>query len=109
MNDIEEEIADIWQDLLGIEKVGVKDNFFDLGGDSLLLVQVHRRLREVFTKEISIADLFKYPNIKLLAHYIVEDDKALKPISVSGNKKRLGEYEPIAIIGMACRFPVVET
>ncbi|MEN8444208.1 MAG: beta-ketoacyl synthase N-terminal-like domain-containing protein, partial [Cyanobacteria bacterium J06555_13] len=47
-NEVEETISTIWQDLLGLEKVGVNDSFFDLGGHSLLAIQVISRLREAF-------------------------------------------------------------
>lgn len=50
---IEGTIAAIWQEALKVEKVGVDDNFFDLGGHSLSMVQVHSKLREAFSKEIS--------------------------------------------------------
>ena len=106
VNNIEKKIADIWQELLGIEKVGVEDNFFEVGGNSLLLIQLHGKLREIFSKEISIADLFKYPNIKLFASYISQGDRSSRAVSVSEHGiKRSGEYQPVAIIGMACRFP----
>ncbi len=105
VNDIEAKIVGIWQELLGIEEVGVKDNFFELGGDSLLLIKVHNKLKDILSKDISIADLFKYPNIKLLALYIVQGDKSSSAKNGSVRViKKPRQYEPIAIIGMACRF-----
>jgi acyl carrier protein len=64
--DLERKLVEIWQQTLGIEKVGVRDNFFDLGGHSLLLVQVQSQLREFLNREISIIDMFKYPTISSL-------------------------------------------
>jgi acyl carrier protein len=63
-------IATVWQEVLRIEKVGLYDNFFDLGGNSLLLVQVYNKLQEVFNKDISVADIFKYPTINALTKYL---------------------------------------
>lgn len=63
-------IAAIWRELLGIEKVGVHDNFFDLGGYSLLMFQVQRKLRETLQEELSIVELFQSPTIHALAQYI---------------------------------------
>ncbi|OYD96063.1 non-ribosomal peptide synthetase [Nostoc sp. 'Peltigera membranacea cyanobiont' 213] len=65
--DVEQIIATIWQDVLGIEKVGIHDNFFDLGGHSLLLSQVHSQLREKLNRDLSILEFFQYPTISLLA------------------------------------------
>jgi amino acid adenylation domain-containing protein len=74
---IEKAIAVVWQEFLRLEKVGVNDNFFDLGGHSLLLTQVHSRLSEMFQnkKELTIVDLFQYPTIHSLGMYIDEDKK----------------------------------
>jgi acyl carrier protein len=66
---IEGTIAAIWQEVLRVEKVGVDDNFFDLGGHSLLMVQVHSGLREAFSKEISLIEMFRNPTVGLLARY----------------------------------------
>jgi acyl transferase domain-containing protein len=62
-NDLERSIATIWQDLLGIEQVGVHDNFFGLGGHSLLIIQYLSRLRQTFQVEIPIRALFEKPTI----------------------------------------------
>jgi amino acid adenylation domain-containing protein len=69
-NDVEQQVADIWQSVLKLEQVGINDNFFDLGGHSLLLMQVHNRLQETFAREIPVLDLFKYSNVRLLAVYL---------------------------------------
>ncbi|NIR48174.1 amino acid adenylation domain-containing protein [candidate division KSB1 bacterium] len=68
-NEVERAIAGIWQEVLGVKKVGVDDNFFDLGGHSLLLVQVQNKLQAVFNRDLSIIELFKYPTIKAQARY----------------------------------------
>jgi len=69
-NDLEKIIAGIWQDVLGMAEVGTSDNFFDLGGHSLLVVQVQRRLREACGREVSITDMFRLPTIKSLAAHL---------------------------------------
>jgi amino acid adenylation domain-containing protein len=65
-NEIERKIATVWQEVLRVERVGVRDNFFDLGGHSLLMVQVHNRLREEFETEFSVVELFKNPTVGAL-------------------------------------------
>ena len=62
--DIEQSIAAIWRGVLGVEQVGATDNFFDLGGHSLLLVRVHDQLKEKLKIELTLVDLFRFPTIK---------------------------------------------
>jgi len=67
--EVDQTIADIWQKVLQLENVGIHDNFFEIGGHSLLLVQVHSKLLEVLQTDLSILDLFKYPTINSLGNY----------------------------------------
>ncbi|MBC6424534.1 MAG: hypothetical protein GDA43_26195 [Hormoscilla sp. SP5CHS1] len=65
-------IAAVWQDVLELEKVGIGDNFFDLGGNSLLTVQVQSKLSDIFQRELSIVELFTFPTIQELAQHLSE-------------------------------------
>jgi acyl carrier protein len=67
---LESTIAAIWQEVLGLPQVGTTDNFFDLGGHSLLVVQVQRRLREATGQEVAITDMFRLPTIRALAQHL---------------------------------------
>ncbi len=69
-SDLEERIAAIWQDVLNVEQVGVDDNFFDVGGNSILTVRVHNRLRAAVDHPFVLTDLFRYPTIRVLAAHI---------------------------------------
>ena len=69
---LEAAIAAIWKELLGVDTVGVHDNFFDLGGHSLLVIQLQSRLRQVVDHDITVIDLFTYPTIRSLAARAVE-------------------------------------
>ncbi|MEH1866380.1 MAG: beta-ketoacyl synthase N-terminal-like domain-containing protein [Nostoc sp.] len=75
-NEIEQKIADIWQELLGIKQVGIHDNFFELGGDSLIAVQVLSRLRNTFSIKLSVANLFESTTIVEIAAKL---EKQLEP------------------------------
>jgi acyl carrier protein len=72
-NIVEKAIAGIWQEVLNLEKVGIHDNFFDLGGHSLLLVQVHAKLKEKFKLDLSLIELFNYPTVSDLARYVMQE------------------------------------
>ncbi|MEM6456937.1 MAG: SDR family NAD(P)-dependent oxidoreductase, partial [Acidobacteriota bacterium] len=63
----EAELAEIWQMLLGIDGIGVHDNFFRLGGDSLVAIQLATRLRDAYGVELSVDQLFDEPTIAGLA------------------------------------------
>jgi acyl transferase domain-containing protein/aryl carrier-like protein len=65
--DLEGRLAELWQEIFGIEKVGVVDNFFELGGDSLRAIQLSTRLRESLGVEVPVNDLFEEPTIESLA------------------------------------------
>ncbi|MEH2106018.1 type I polyketide synthase [Nostoc sp.] len=66
-NEIEQKIANIWQNILGIELIGIYDNFFEVGGDSLIGIQVIARLNKEFNSKISVAKLYECPNIGSMA------------------------------------------
>ncbi|MBD2775788.1 non-ribosomal peptide synthetase [Iningainema tapete] len=77
-NKIEQTIANIWQEILEQEKVGVNDKFFDLGGNSLLLTQMYSKLKQALPNEmqpISVVDLFKYSTIRALTQHISTQQK----------------------------------
>ncbi|MFQ4145484.1 amino acid adenylation domain-containing protein [Chlorogloeopsis sp. ULAP02] len=69
-SEIEQSIARVWKQVLQLEKVGIHDNFFDLGGHSLLVVQVNNKLREIFHRDLSVVEIFQNPTIKSLAEHL---------------------------------------
>jgi len=64
---LEQALIDVWRRVLCLERVGLDDNFFDLGGDSLLLVAVHSNLQKILQTEIPVVDLFEFTTIRTLA------------------------------------------
>jgi acyl carrier protein len=66
-NELENSIVKIWQKVLNVEQIGTQDNFFDLGGHSLLMVQVNQQLREITGRNIPIVEMFRYPTVCTLA------------------------------------------
>jgi acyl carrier protein len=63
-------IAEVWQEVLRVERVGLHDNFFDLGGHSLLLMQVQGKLRHQLEREIPIVDLFRHSTVAALGRHL---------------------------------------
>jgi acyl carrier protein len=72
---IEQTITRLWHKVLGIETIGVNDDFFiDLGGDSLVVVQIQKALSKELGKSLSVNALFRYPTIRSLTNYICEQE-----------------------------------
>lgn len=66
---IERTVCRIWSDVLGIDEIPLQQNFFDVGGNSLLLAQVHDRLSDILPDPLELLDLFRYPTVSgLVAH-----------------------------------------
>ena len=86
----EQQIANIWADVLKLEAVGVHDNFFELGGHSLLATQIISRIREAFRVELPLRTLFESPTISTLAANVDQTEdtalqRAITPISREGD------------------------
>jgi acyl carrier protein len=69
-SDLEGIVASAWREVLNIDGVGIDDNFFDLGGHSLLTIQVMNRLKSVLGRDVPITDLFRFPTIRALARHL---------------------------------------
>ena len=74
---MERSIATIWQELLKVEKVGVNDNFFGLGGHSLLLVNAQSKVTEALKVKVSMVEMFKYPTVSALAEFLSEQSNTV--------------------------------
>ncbi len=86
---VEERLADLWQELLGIEPIGVHDNFFQLGGHSLLGTQLIARVREGLGADLPLSALFEAPTVRGLGQLIRDQETA----EVEGPIERLDEIE----------------
>ena len=78
-SEAERVIAGVWREVLQLQEVGTEDNFFDLGGHSLLMVRAHRRLQEALHGDLSLVDLFKYPTIRSLAEHLAGQEPGSAP------------------------------
>ncbi len=73
-NQVEKTVMDIWAKALGKNDISIYDNFFDIGGHSLVLIRVHSEIAKQINKKIEVVDLFKYTTIAALAEYINSDN-----------------------------------
>ncbi|MGH9430460.1 MAG: non-ribosomal peptide synthetase [Terriglobia bacterium] len=78
---LEQTIADLWRRIVRVERVGLDDNFFDLGGDSLLLVAVHSNLQKLMQTEIAVTDLFEFTTVRMLAQHLTEKESSTPSFS----------------------------
>jgi acyl carrier protein len=89
--ELEERIAELWQRALRLEKVGLRDNFFDLGGHSLLLLEVCMELQRSLGREIPIIEMFRYPTIGALAELLSPSGAAaVEPSADDRGRSRRG-------------------
>ncbi|HET9802381.1 MAG TPA: phosphopantetheine-binding protein, partial [Candidatus Acidoferrum sp.] len=102
--ELEIAIADVWKKVLRTDRIGLDDNFFDLGGDSLLLVAVHSQLRKRLEREIQVMDLFDHTTVRLLAKHLragsesksfeAQEDRAAKQRAVFAKQRALRVGKP---------------
>jgi aryl carrier-like protein len=85
---LEQLIAGLWQEVLFVEAIDRDDNFFDLGGHSLLLMKVNLKLKHHCGKEISLVEMFKYPTIATLADFLSGQQNGDSPDSLQKIQER---------------------
>ena len=106
LNATEASLREIWRKVLGTQAVGVDDNFFDLGGTSLGLMEVHAQIKRSMSSDITVVEMFQYPRISALAERMTRAAPARAETRAAHS--RSGE-SLIAIVGMSGRFPGART
>jgi amino acid adenylation domain-containing protein len=89
-SEAERRIAAVWQEVLGLERIDIHDNFFDVGGNSLLLLPVQRRLQQLFPRPIPLLTLFRHSTVALLAEELNAEPESLD----DGPSKPASQAEP---------------
>jgi len=109
--DLEQQLVEIWRDVLRLTTINISDHFFELGGNSLRLLQVLQRLQQA-GHQLSVVELFQYPSIAALADYLSQAKSNQKKSSqvksqpvLPRQQQHQSAHPGIAVIGMACRFP----
>jgi acyl carrier protein len=85
---IEEQLCAIWAEVLSLPKVGVHDNFFDLGGHSLLMIRLKNKLDKHFQKKVSVIDLFVYTSVRALGRFLNDDNTNQEHLARLSGKQR---------------------
>jgi polyketide synthase PksJ len=100
--DLQKTICGIWREILDVDVIGIDQNFFELGGDSISIARLSEELSKAFNVEITLTELFGLPTVTDIEGHLKaeqatsEDAEALEQRSNSGD---------VAVIGMSCRFP----
>ncbi len=107
---LEKEIAKIWSEELKFSSIGIDDDFFDMGGSSVLAQKVATLMRQQLSKEIPVSKIYIHPTIRELALTLEENDSEIKDdvFKFKNNNDKTASSD-IAIIGMAGRFPGSDT
>ncbi|QMV44170.1 non-ribosomal peptide synthetase [Cohnella cholangitidis] len=118
-NETEMELTSIWEEILGMEPIGVQDHFFDIGGNSLQAVSLASRIHQRFQVEISLRDLFAIPTIRQLASLINRKEQsehssiepAIEQVAypVTSAQKRLLVLQQLDVPNLAYNQPVLFT
>jgi len=93
-NDVEYGVAAIWQELFGLQQVGVYDSFFDLGGHSLLATQLMSRLHAAFEIDLPLSTIFEAPTVAALAERIVK--KQAEQVDIEALEQMLADIQDLS-------------
>ncbi len=74
-DEMEQTISGIWSEILGVKHFGMLDNFFDLGGHSMAIAQVQKKIADVLHRELEVVRLFEFPTVRSLAEFLLSDNK----------------------------------
>jgi acyl carrier protein len=78
---MEELLARIWSEVLKTDRIGIHDNFFDLGGHSFLAIKAHSRLSKTLGRDVPLLKLFEYPNLQSLAGFLEQTTETSVPFA----------------------------
>lgn len=95
---LEQSLTDIWKQVIGTDSIDVEDSFFDIGGNSVKIVQVFAKLEQEFPGIVALADLFAYPSISALARYMEQ------MLSMRGEQVRFAEKVRLTTLPLSSDF-----
>jgi amino acid adenylation domain-containing protein len=110
---LQKQLCDIWATLLGVGTIGIRDNFFEVGGNSIRAVRLTADIKRLLQRDVPVVKLFEYPSVEKLAQYLSSSgtaDQLLDDANERATRLRIGRFsnstsDGIAVIGMVGRFP----
>ncbi|MCP5047031.1 MAG: hypothetical protein GY940_07650, partial [bacterium] len=108
---VEEKLVRIWTEVLkpGTETIGIHDNFFDVGGNSLSIIRVIKKINESFSRDVHFTVMFNHPTIEEMSGYLIQTGKEVAVEHKTAVQEHTAQEgvngREIAVIGMAGRFP----
>ncbi len=104
-NEIERRLVDIWKNLLGLKNIGIQDNFFDIGGYSLLAVKVVAEINKRFDIDLSMGAMYQHPTVEALAAMISSKQQqsscySVVPIQTEGSRPPLFAVHTITLLDL---------
>jgi amino acid adenylation domain-containing protein len=87
-NKMERQMVGVWKEVLNRDKIGRNDNFFDLGGNSLSVISVVNKLKDLFGMKLSVAAMFQYPTVGSLSQYLAGEGSIQKPTGPGSEARR---------------------
>lgn len=111
--EIEKELADVWQELLKVDAIGIDDSFFDLGGNSITVFRMVSACRSRLGRDIPPVKVFQYPTVAQLSRFLeggesdisLFSDAEARVARLRGQGSTPSNREAVAIVGMSGRFP----
>ncbi len=115
-NELEEKLASIWQNVLGIERIGISDNFFELGGNSIKVIGIASNIHKELNVEVPLGEIFRTPTIKALSEHIQKAAQniyaAIEPVEkrayypMSSAQKRVFTLQQFDLEGTTYNMPI---
>jgi acyl transferase domain-containing protein/thioesterase domain-containing protein len=93
-NDIEKTLVSLWEELIGIDRVGIHDDFFELGGHSLIAVRLFAKIKNMFSVSLTLSTLFEAPTIAECAALVAEEADESQPVQKEKRQKHMVLIQP---------------
>lgn len=104
---LQKEVSKVWSEFLDIESIGLEENFFEIGGSSIIAQKVISKLRKQLNSEIPLIKLFQFPTLLKFTEYLSSETEIPQRFALKSATKNTSQ--DIAIIGVSCRFPGAQT
>ena len=102
--ELQRTLVEVWQEVLGVEQVGIHDNFFETGGNSLLLLEAHGRLRKALGRDVLLVELMRHPTVSTLAEFLGKESERQTPAEQKQETAQRGSRQRQALQGRMQRL-----